>query len=266
MRSMHAAAGADDDLTTRARIRDAAVTRFARDGFHRTTVRAIAGDAGVSAALLIHHFGSKEGLRQACDEHVLGWFVGQARAEATTEGLRTVLAQFQADPDRYRLPMDYMARAIMEGTATGAQFVDTMIDETERYVVAGIADGSVQDVADPRAMAVYIAAGSLGLLLAPAHLARSLGVDPDGPDLLRRISMPALQLYTTGFYTDDTVLRLAQESAAATADPADVTDAGPPGRPSRVDGRGGTRVSPAAAPPQGRTRPGAPATTSGEQR
>ena len=59
-----------EDLTARARIRDAAVARFGRDGF-RAPVRAIAEDAGVSAALVIHHFGSKDALRAECDEHVL---------------------------------------------------------------------------------------------------------------------------------------------------------------------------------------------------
>ncbi|MEX0658697.1 MAG: TetR/AcrR family transcriptional regulator [Egibacteraceae bacterium] len=59
-----------DDRTARARIRDAAITRFAEDGVAGTSVRAIAGQAGVSAALVIHHFGSKEALRAACDEHV----------------------------------------------------------------------------------------------------------------------------------------------------------------------------------------------------
>lgn len=58
------------DLTGRARIRDAALLRFASEGF-RVPVRTIAADAGVSPGLVIHHFGSKEGLRRACDEHVL---------------------------------------------------------------------------------------------------------------------------------------------------------------------------------------------------
>ena len=59
-----------EDLTARARIRDAAVARFGREGF-RAPVRAIAEDAGVSAALVIHHFGSKDALRAECDQHVL---------------------------------------------------------------------------------------------------------------------------------------------------------------------------------------------------
>jgi AcrR family transcriptional regulator len=52
------------------RLRDAAIARFGRDGF-AVGLRAIAAHAGVTAALIVHHFGSKEGLRRACDEHVL---------------------------------------------------------------------------------------------------------------------------------------------------------------------------------------------------
>ncbi|MFD0204347.1 MULTISPECIES: TetR/AcrR family transcriptional regulator [Saccharothrix] len=62
---------ATSDLTARARIRDAALARFGADGVAGASMRAIAADAGVSPALVVHHFGSKEGLRQACDEYVL---------------------------------------------------------------------------------------------------------------------------------------------------------------------------------------------------
>ena len=47
---------------SRVAIRDAAVRLFAARGFAGTSVRDIAGDAGVDAALVIRHFGSKEGL------------------------------------------------------------------------------------------------------------------------------------------------------------------------------------------------------------
>ena len=58
-----------DDLTAVARIRDAAIDQVGRHGF-TVGLRAIAQAAGVSAALVIHHFGSKEGLLKACDEYV----------------------------------------------------------------------------------------------------------------------------------------------------------------------------------------------------
>lgn len=44
---------------TRQAILSAATGRFASDGYDNTTLRAIAADAGVDAALIIRHFGSK---------------------------------------------------------------------------------------------------------------------------------------------------------------------------------------------------------------
>src|SRR6202451_1714214 len=57
------------DMTTTARIRDAAIEQWGQHGFN-VGLRAIAEAAGVSAALVIHHFGSKDGLRKACDDYV----------------------------------------------------------------------------------------------------------------------------------------------------------------------------------------------------
>src|SRR5271170_3379588 len=75
---------APGDLTARARIREAAISHFADDGYERTTIRAIASTAGVSPGLLRHHFGSKEELRRACDEHI-------------AETLRRINAQYLDD-------------------------------------------------------------------------------------------------------------------------------------------------------------------------
>lgn len=44
---------------TEARILDAARDRFAERGFERTTIRAVAADAGVDPALVMQYFGSK---------------------------------------------------------------------------------------------------------------------------------------------------------------------------------------------------------------
>ena len=59
-----------DDLTAVARIRDAAIEQVGQHGFS-VGLRAIAQAAGVSAALVIHHFGSKDGLLQVCDDYIL---------------------------------------------------------------------------------------------------------------------------------------------------------------------------------------------------
>lgn len=47
---------------SRTAILDAAEARFARQGFDATTIKAIAGDAGVNSALLYYYFADKEAL------------------------------------------------------------------------------------------------------------------------------------------------------------------------------------------------------------
>src|SRR5215472_9057112 len=63
-----------DDRTARAVIRDEALRLFAERGPDAVTVRQIAAAAGVSPGLVVHHFGGKDGLREAVDAHVLRLF------------------------------------------------------------------------------------------------------------------------------------------------------------------------------------------------
>ncbi len=53
------------------RLRDAALALFGEQGYAATTVRAIAERAGVTAGLVVHHYGTKENLRAAVDRYVL---------------------------------------------------------------------------------------------------------------------------------------------------------------------------------------------------
>lgn len=59
------------DSGTRTAILEAARVRFASEGFRSATVRAIAGDAGVDPALVMHYFGTKQGLFVAAMEFPL---------------------------------------------------------------------------------------------------------------------------------------------------------------------------------------------------
>ena len=56
---------------TRADILSAARRRFATEGFERTTLRAIAADVGVDAALVIRYFGSKQDLFATATEFTI---------------------------------------------------------------------------------------------------------------------------------------------------------------------------------------------------
>jgi AcrR family transcriptional regulator len=56
---------------TRADILTAARARFAADGYERTTLRAVAADAGIDPALVIRYFGSKQNLFAAAADFTI---------------------------------------------------------------------------------------------------------------------------------------------------------------------------------------------------
>jgi AcrR family transcriptional regulator len=58
-------------VQTRADIVSAARSRFAAEGYERTTLRAVACDVGVDAALVIRYFGSKQELFAAAAEFTI---------------------------------------------------------------------------------------------------------------------------------------------------------------------------------------------------
>ncbi len=194
-----------DDLTTRARIRDAAIACFAGSGVEGTSLRQIAGEAGVSAALILHHFGSKEGLREACDDFVVASFVDKKDAmtgTATAEMMRAALDSREA----WSPLLEYMTRMLVDGSAASDRLFDALLAGTRDMLERQIADGLVRPQPDLDATAVYMTLYGLGPVLLQRHLARSLGEDGLSTGLLERSTLPVLELFTHGLYTDDRLL------------------------------------------------------------
>ncbi|MEV0622072.1 TetR family transcriptional regulator [Nonomuraea sp. NPDC050404] len=199
-----------DDLTAQAKIRNAAVAHFARDGFQKTNLRAIAATAGVSAALIIRHFGSKDELRSVCDDHVLRMLVRRARTAAGPGGVRDLSREYLSNAEEYGLHVQYMTRAIEEDSPAATTFVDTLVEESEQFFTDGIADGSLRPSSDIRALAVLNVLIGLATLTMAPPLTRALGFERMGPEALRRLGPPMLELYTHGMYADDTMLKAAR--------------------------------------------------------
>lgn len=201
-----------EDLTGQARIRNAAIAEFAAQGFSRANVRDIAKAAGVSPALIIHHFGSKAGLQGVCDEYVLNALVRRARDESRPAGVRNGIRDYLTNPSEFHEQVQYMVRAIDENSPSADKFVEALVAESEDFLNAGIADGSVRPTTDVRAMSVLTMLISLSLLTMPAAIARALGHDSLNPEVMRRMALPSLELYTHGVYADDSMLASIQEA------------------------------------------------------
>jgi AcrR family transcriptional regulator len=192
------------DLTAAARIREAAIAQFGEHGFG-VGLRAIAEAAGVSAGLVIHHFGSKDGLRRACDD-----YVAEAIRSLKSEAMQshepaTWLAQL-SEIESYAPLTAYLVRSLQSGADLAKTLCRTMIANAEEYLDEGVRAGTLKPSRDPKARARYLAiTGGGGLLL-------YLQMHEDSTDLaavLRDYSadmvLPALELYTEGLMADRTM-------------------------------------------------------------
>lgn len=217
-----------DDRTARARIRDAAITRFAADGVAATSVRAIAAEAGVSPGLVIHHFGSKDALRHECDEYVAG-LIRANKEQAMRAGptLDPVAALRDADHD---VPLTaYLASTLIDGTPHVAALIDELVADAVAYMEEGVASGTLRPSRHPYERAAILTIWSLGALLLHEHVERLLGVDLTQPpssyaatDVGARYFAPALELFSAGLLTDEVA---ASMRAAFVEDPDDASEA-----------------------------------------
>jgi TetR/AcrR family transcriptional regulator, regulator of cefoperazone and chloramphenicol sensitivity len=190
MTTSAATSPAFDDLTARARIRDAAIRLFTEQGEDGTTILDIAAAAGVSGGLIRHHFRSKDGLRAACDAYVLAEllrFKAQVvdTASAADPG---VMPTFDARQILFRR---YLGRALIDGSTAAAARFGEIVDLTEQWFV----DQDDIDLPDPRASAAALAAMQVGLLVMHDHVSQTLGADRLSADTHLRIALAAADLF-----------------------------------------------------------------------
>lgn len=184
-----------EDLTARARIRDAALEQFAEHGFERTTIRAIAAAAGVSSGLVRHHFGSKQELRAAADAHVVQE-IQRISKEVTADGGTADLLSMAAIRDEIRPYQRYLMRGMLEGSPTFALIFDQLVESTEQWLLATEDGRPDTPYADLRARAAVIVTAKLSIPILHEQLTRVLGVDTTVPPGESRVALAMLDLFT----------------------------------------------------------------------
>lgn len=192
------------DRTAIARIRDAAIEQFGQQGFG-VGLRSIADAAGVSAALVIHHFGSKDGLRRACDDYVAEEIRTGKSATLGSDDPATWFAQM-AEIESYAPLMAYLVRSMQSGSDLAKALWRRLFDNAEQYMQDGVQSGVLKPSRDPAARAKYLAMASGGGFL----LYLQLHADPTDLRAVLRdygtdMVLPALELYTQGLMTDSTM-------------------------------------------------------------
>jgi AcrR family transcriptional regulator len=102
--------------TTRAAILAAARRRFADEGYDATSLRAIAIDAGVDPGVVLHFFGSKDGLFQAA----VGWPFDPARLAPVFAGPGSHVSGTRVARTFLELWDDPLTRASLEAVLRSA--------------------------------------------------------------------------------------------------------------------------------------------------
>jgi AcrR family transcriptional regulator len=198
---------AEGDRTARAVIRDEALRLFAVRGPEGVTVRQIAEAAGVSAALVVHHFGSKDGLRQEVDQYVLDVFEGMLGELAGEDGARLVEPAASSGllsevfgrylPEGSPLP-GYLRRLLLGDSEAGRKVFQRLF-ELSRGALDGLVAGGVAVAGrDAEVRAAFLLANDLAVFLLRDRIAETLGVDPLSGDGMARWGAEMLSVYAGG--------------------------------------------------------------------
>lgn len=209
MLNMSSPAG-DRDLTARASIRNAALRLFAERGHDAVTVREIATAAGVSPGLVVHHFGSKDGLRAAVDAHavesldaVFAELGGQDLAELLASGEPTTsVAEAFTRAFAHGSPLPaYLRRLLLTNDPAGAALFGRAYAATRRILDAMVELGAAPRSEDPAVRAAFLLANDLALVLLRNQIATAIGEDPLTPAGLHRWAREVTAVYIEGAFT-----------------------------------------------------------------
>lgn len=195
-----------DDRTARARIRDEALRLFAERGPDAVTLRDIANAAGVSPALLIRHYGSKDGLVEIVDNHVVATFellLTKMTEQTAAVGLEPTAVPSLLDGLATYLPPDspipaYLSRLLINGGSAGSALFDRLFRLSQTTLDAMVAVGTASRGADAAVRAAFLLVNDLAVLTLRPRLTEALGVDPLSEEGMRRWAGEVFAIYRDG--------------------------------------------------------------------
>jgi AcrR family transcriptional regulator len=192
------------DLSARAKIREAALGLFGSSGFG-VSLRTVAQAAGVSPGLVIHHFGSKDGLRAAVDASVLALFLEQFEllpkdlpADRLARAMGDIFSGVLGTSPEIR---QYLRRCLLDETPAGTTIFDEVVAATRRGLALLERAGGIRADSDPEWRPFQVLSVILGPLLMEPVVQRHIGEPAYAPEVVRRRTAANLDFVSRGLFT-----------------------------------------------------------------
>lgn len=200
----------------RDRLIKVAMGLFAERGFDGVTVRDLSTAAGVSVGLINHHFGSKEGLREAVDRYFLAQFEEVLKPDvvadkptpaALDEGLEQYAEWVDGWIGRHIEDWDaskaYLRRALLEGSDWGNSLFERFYQVARTSVDRADVGGNIRPDVDRLWLPFLIIYLEVGTLLLEPFIERILGKSPFDPALWHRRHRAYVDLIYRGIVPKD---------------------------------------------------------------
>jgi AcrR family transcriptional regulator len=194
----------DREREKRRLILRAAITVFARSGYHTSRVADVAKEAGVAYGLVYHYFGSKEDLLETIFRRTWARMLeaveaveqeGAPAREQLAAVAKIVLGAWQVDPDLVRVLVREVARSPQLGREVDE--IQHAFAALERIVAGGQERGELRADVDPR-LAAWILYGALEEILTGWVFERL----PASPEDVERAEQTVVGLLSDGLAVD----------------------------------------------------------------
>jgi AcrR family transcriptional regulator len=177
---------------------------FAEKGFDSVTVRDLASASSVSVGLINHHFGSKEGLREAVDEYFMAQFedaiTGAAPPTSKTAEDYAVAIDHWIERHEAQWPIivAYFRRALLEESDWGFSLFQRFYGFVQSSVLRMDADGQIGPDVDRLWLPFLMMYLELGTMIFDPYLKRVIGKSGYDRELWQRRHRAYMSLIRRG--------------------------------------------------------------------
>lgn len=174
-----------EEQDTRESIIRAATRMFGQFGFRGASIRQIAREARVSPGLVQHHFGTKDGLRLACDARVMHLF-RDTQMQFLQRGSPPVSSEHVDRLEELQPVIDYLIMSLSSGSETSSHWFREISQYTHDALTSGRIGAPLDpDQEDSQMIAAVQTAMALGVAAFYRSIQQSLQIEDDTELMLR---------------------------------------------------------------------------------